>query len=111
MLQANLRAVLANADAARVDIVVVTWVFQGPEMHRLVEGLVPAQSDVESIQLLAKIATWRQRFERDPERPAIDECFEGRYAAAQATHVDHRIDTDDLNPSEVADLVASIIGL
>lgn len=34
MLQANLRAVLANADAARVDIVVVTWVFQGPEMAR-----------------------------------------------------------------------------
>lgn len=111
MVQGNLRAVLANANLASVDILVVTWVFQTPEMHALVEGLVPAEATVVSIQLHAEIATWRGRYEQDPERPPIDGFFESRYTAAQATAVDHTIDTDGLDPMEVAGLVSLIIGL
>jgi len=44
LIQANLRAVLANANVASVDIRVVTCVFQAPEMHELLEALVPAEA-------------------------------------------------------------------
>ncbi len=109
MLRENLRAVLANSAAAGVDVAVVTWVFQDSEMHSLVGSLAPDGTSLTTIQLLASAATWRQRFERDPARPDLNEFFERRYGQAQATPVDHTIQTDDIEPIDVATLVAALV--
>jgi broad-specificity NMP kinase len=41
MMQANLRSVADHAAQAGVDVLVITWVFQSAEMHRLVSTLLP----------------------------------------------------------------------
>jgi 2-phosphoglycerate kinase len=110
MVQANLAAVLANAVAAGIDVVVVTWVFQDTRMHELVRSLTPADVVVETVQLVASEDRWRARFESD-RRPPIDAFYESRYAGAQSTPADHRIDTDDCDPEQVAALLAVAIGL
>lgn len=111
MVHANIRAVAANAAQTGVDILVITWVFQTSEMHRLVAGLLPPTVTSTSIQLHAGRDVWRRRFEGDPERRGINEYYQERYASAQATPADHVIDTDGLAPVEVARRVAEIIAL
>ena len=111
MVESNLRAVLANALDAEIDLVVVTWVFQSAEMHDLVRQLAPPGVAVQTIQLIASEATWRARFEGDPNRPPIDAFFESRYAAAQVTPVDHRICTDDLDAASIATTLAATLRL
>ncbi|MFE0023298.1 AAA family ATPase [Amycolatopsis sp. NPDC059021] len=111
MVQANLRAVAAHAARAKVGILLITWVFQSAEMHRLVTALLPAGTTAVSIHLRAGYDTWHRRFEADPARPPVNEFFQARYEAAQATAADHAIDTDDLTPMEVAHHVAGVIGL
>jgi predicted kinase len=110
MVHANITAVLANALVAGIDVVVVTWVFQDAVMHDLVRSLAPAGVDVTTVQLVVSEATWRARFESD-RRPPIDAFFESRYAGAQSTPVDHRIDTDGRTPEQIATALAEVIGL
>lgn len=109
MVEANIRAVADHAAQAGVDVLMITWVFQSAEMHRLVEGLLPPTATRASIQLHAGRETWARRFEGDPERSGINEYYQGRYASAQATPADHVIETDGLTPLEVAHRIAEII--
>ncbi|MFD9890175.1 hypothetical protein ACFWY9_12605 [Amycolatopsis sp. NPDC059027] len=111
MVRANLRAVAAHAAQAEVDILLITWVFQSPDMQRLVTALLPAGTPTISIHLRASYDTWRRRFEADPARPAVNDFFRARYEAAQTTTADHVIGTDGLTPLAVAHHVAGIIGL
>jgi chloramphenicol 3-O-phosphotransferase len=111
MVQANLRAVAEHAATAEVDILVITWVFQSAEMHRLVAGLLPPGTPSISVQLHASRKTWHQRFESDPERPGLNDFYTSRYAQAQTTVVDHVVDTDGLTPIEVARRVAEVTGV
>ncbi|MFI9824796.1 AAA family ATPase [Streptomyces sp. NPDC052013] len=111
MVQANLRAVAGNASQAQVDILLITWVFQSAEIHRLVTGLLPAGTTTVSVQLRADHDTWIRRFEADPMRPGVNDFYQGRYAAAQGTPVDHVVETDGLTPMDVARQVAALIGL
>lgn len=109
MLQRNLQAVLANADAAGVDVVIVTWVYQSGELHELVAGLAPLNSEPFTVQLRASDAVWRERFALDAVRPAIDEFFEHRYLAAQSTPADHIIETDGLDVIQIASMILKVL--
>ncbi|HLH99984.1 MAG TPA: AAA family ATPase [Acidimicrobiales bacterium] len=111
MVEANLRAVAEHAARAGVDVLVITWVFQSAEMHRIVTGLLPPATESVSVQLHARRAVWEQRFAADPERRGINERYEDGYRSAQATPVDHVVDTDGLTPMEVARRVADLVGL
>ncbi|MFI7643175.1 AAA family ATPase [Nonomuraea sp. NPDC049400] len=111
MVRANLRAVAEHAATAEVDILVITWVFQSAEMHRLVAGLLPSGTPAISVQLHASRETWHQRFESDPERPGLTDFYRSRYTQAQTTVVDHVVDTDGLTPFEVARRVAEVTGV
>jgi chloramphenicol 3-O-phosphotransferase len=111
MVQANLRAVAEHAAQAGVDVLLITWVFQSTEMHRLVAGLLPPGATSVSVQLLASRETWRGRFEADPEREGITEHHKSRYASAQETPADHVVGTDGLTPFEVACRVGEILAL
>lgn len=111
MLHGNLRTVLANADAGGVDIAVVTWVFQSRQMQELVRDLAPSGIAVRTIQLRADTECWRQRFESDQRRPAIDDFYRDRYASAQRTPADDVIDTTGSSAAYVAGRVAALIGL
>lgn len=81
------------------------------ELHRLVAALLPPGTTAVSVQLHAGYGTWRRRFEADPTRPSLSEFYRTRYEEAQATPVDHVIDTDGLDLLAVADRVAAAIGL
>jgi len=111
MVQANIRAVADHAAQAGVDDLVITWVFQSAEMHRIVAALLPPTVTSMSIQLRAGRETWCRRFEGDPERRGINEHYQERYTSAQATPTDHVIDTDGLTPIEVARRVAEVLAL
>src|SRR5688500_16992577 len=58
MVQANLRTVASHASQAAVDILLITWVFQSAEFHRLVTGLLPAGAATVSVQLHADHDAW-----------------------------------------------------
>ena len=109
MVQENLRCVMANASTAGVDTLVITWVFQGPEMHALVEGLAPTDAEVLRVQLVADEESWRARFEADVERPPVNEFFVSRYQAAQLTPVDHRVDVSGDDPSGAAEVLTALL--
>jgi len=109
MVQENLRCVMANAAAGGVDTLVITWVFQGPEMHALVEGLAPTGAEILRVQLVADEAPWRARFEADVERPPLNDFFIDRYRAAQLTPVDHRVDVSGDDPSVAAGVLAALL--
>lgn len=111
MVQENLRAVARHAADAGVDVLVITWVYQSAEMHRLVAALLPPAAEAVSVQLHAGHDAWARRFAGDPERPGLDETYESQYAAAQATPADHVVDTDGLAPAEIARRIAGVIGL
>ncbi|MET9970886.1 AAA family ATPase [Streptomyces sp. NPDC006356] len=111
MVQANLRAVASHASQAEVDILLITWVFQSTEIHRLVTGLLPAGAATMSVQLHASHDTWLRRFEADPRRPGLNDFYRSRYAAAQATAADYVVETDGVAPMEVARRVAALVGL
>jgi hypothetical protein len=111
MLRANLRAVADNGARAGVDVLVITWVFQSVDMHRLVLSLLPAGTAAVSVQLHASEGTWRRRFEADPERPPVSEFYQHRYEQAQDVAADHVVDTDGLTPGEIAGRVATAAGL
>lgn len=111
MVQANLRAVADHAAQAGVDVLVITWVFQSADMHRLVASLLPPATTNVSIQLHAAWEAWRRRFEADPERGGLNEFYQRRYEAAQATPCDHVVQIDGLAPVDVARRVAALIGL
>ncbi|HEY1179227.1 MAG TPA: hypothetical protein VGF17_23990, partial [Phytomonospora sp.] len=91
MVQANLRAVIGNAATAGVELLLVTWVFQEASFHELLRELAPDGVKVATVQLLAREATWRERWAADPARPPIDEFFTDRYRAAQATPADFAV--------------------
>ena len=84
MVQSNLAAVMTNALIAGVDVLVVTWVFHGPEMHDLVRRLAPREATFESIQLLVDETTWRSRFDSGGDRAAIDSFYVNRYTVRRA---------------------------
>jgi hypothetical protein len=109
MLQKNLQAMLANAEAASVDVVIVTWVYQSGELHKLVADLAPLNSEPFTIQLRATAPVWRERFALDAVRPAIDEFYEHRYSAAQSTPADHIIETDGLNVTQIATKILRLL--
>ncbi|MFC1420694.1 AAA family ATPase [Streptacidiphilus cavernicola] len=109
LVEANLRAVADNAARAGVDVLLITWVFQSAEMHRLVAGLLPPAVTTVSVQLRASPEAWRRRFEADPERGQVTDFYRGQYASAQQTPADHVIETDGLTPAEVARRVAEIL--
>ena len=111
MVEANLAAVLANAVRGGVDTVVVTWVFQGSHMHDLVRELAPEGVSFTTVQLVARAATWRARFGGDSTRAEIDAFYETRYAAAQQTEADHRIDTDGLDPVAIAEGLVHLLDI
>jgi chloramphenicol 3-O-phosphotransferase len=111
MVQSNLAAVMANAQIAGVDVLVVTWVFQGPEMHDLVRRLAPRETSFVSIQLLVDETTWRARFGSGGNRPALDAFYVSRYVGAQSTAADHFVDTTELDPLRTAETLADILGL
>jgi hypothetical protein len=110
MLHANLRAIVANAHEAGVEVLLITWVFQSVEMHHVITALLPGDAVVLSVQLHASFDTWVRRFESDISRPAVNDFFRDRYAAAQATSTDHVVDTDDVDAGEVARIVARLVG-
>lgn len=109
MMRANLRSVAGHAAQARVDVLVITWVFQSAEMHHLVTALLPPASRITSVQLHASHETWSSRFEADPERPSLDDFYQSRYAAAQVTPADYIVETDGLTPIEIAHRVAALV--
>lgn len=109
MVQANLRAVMANADTAGVEVLVVTWVFQNEEMQSLVRGLAPPGTQLVRVQLVADESAWRARFTADGARPPIDEFFLGRYRDAQRTSADHRVDTTGLDPRGTAAVLVELL--
>lgn len=109
MLQRNLQAVLANADAAGVDVVIVTWVYQSGEFHKLVADLAPLNSETFTVQLRASATVWRERFTLDAVRPAIDAFYEHRYFAAQSTPADHIIETDGLSVTQIATMILRLL--
>ena len=109
MIMANLRAVADHAVAAGADVLVITWVFQSAEMHRLVTAVLPPASTAVSVQLRAERDTWRRRFEADPKRPSVDAFYMGRYTAAQTTPADHVVNTDGLSSIEVGRRVAVVV--
>ncbi|MFD2473879.1 hypothetical protein [Amycolatopsis silviterrae] len=111
MVQANLRAVAANAAEAGVDVLLITWVFQSAEMRQLVTALLPPGTPTISVQLRGNRDTWQQRFAADQARPEIDAFFRARYEAAQTTPADHFVDTDHRDVREVARRVAAAAGL
>jgi broad-specificity NMP kinase len=111
MVQANLRAVASHALRAGVDILLITWVFQSTEIHRLVAGLLPAGAATVSVQLQADHDTWVRRFEADPRRPGLNDFYRSRYEAAQATPADYVVHTGGIAPTEVARRVAALIGI
>lgn len=111
MLHGNLRAMIKNAAAAGVDILIVTWVFQDSSFHDLLNALAPDGVRTTTIQLRLSEAAWRTRFNSDPDRPEIDAFYINRYQAAQSTPVDHAIDTDSLNTPSVAMAVMAASGL
>lgn len=109
MLQRNLQAMLANAEAAGVDVVIVTWVYQTGEFHKLVADLAPLNSALFTVQLRASDTVWRERFTLDTVRPAIDEFYEHRYLAAQSTPADHIIETDGLDVTQIATVILKLL--
>lgn len=111
MVEANLRCVTANAEAAGVDTLVVTWVFQSAEMQALVQGLAPDGADIVRVQLIADETSWRSRFESDTDRPPINDFYVDRYWAAQQTPADHQIDVSTHSPAEVAEVLVDVLGL
>jgi chloramphenicol 3-O-phosphotransferase len=111
MAQANLRAVASHASQAGADVLLITWVFQSAEIHRLVTGLLPAGAATVSVQLHADYDTWVRRFEADARRPGLNDFYRSRYTEAQATPADHVVDTDGIAPKEVARRVAALIGI
>ncbi|TDE97199.1 hypothetical protein EXU48_03010 [Occultella glacieicola] len=94
MVQANLRAVIANADAAGIELLLVTWVFQDTSMQDLVRTLAPPALPTVSVQLHAEPETWRHRFESDSARPELDDFYRRRYIEAQRTPSDHVLHSD-----------------
>jgi hypothetical protein len=111
MVQSNLAAVMTNALTAGVDVLVLTWVFQGPEMHALVRRLAPPEASFESIQLLVDESAWRARFGSGGDRPPIDSFYVSRYVGAQSTAADHFLDTTELDPLRAAEVLADMLGL
>lgn len=111
MLHANLKAVMSNAAAAAVEVLIVTWVFQDSAMQDLLRRLAPDSSHISTVQLRLGEESWRQRFTADVARPRIDHFFEGRYRQAQATDADHVVNVDGLAPDEIAAAVSGAIGL
>lgn len=109
MLQRNLRALLANADAAGVDVVIVTWVYQSTHFHDLVAGLAPLNSETFTVQLRASDEVWRERFTVHAGRPAIDDFFEHRYLSAQSTPADYIIETDGLEVPQIASMLLRVL--
>ena len=111
MVQSNLAAVMTNALTAGVDVLVVTWVFQSPDLHALVRRLAPQDASIETIQLLVDETTWRARVGSAGDRPAIDSFYIDRYLGAQSTPADCSIDTTSLDPQSVAEVLAAALGL
>ncbi|MBZ2196026.1 AAA family ATPase [Occultella gossypii] len=109
MVQANLRAVIANADAAGMELVLVTWVFQDARMQDLVRSLAPTGLATVSVQLHAEPATWRRRFEADPGRPELGDFYRRRYDEAQRTPSDHVLHTDGKTARAVAVELAALL--
>ncbi len=111
MLHSNLRAVMSNAAAAAVQVLIVTWVFQDTAMQNLLRQLAPEGSHISTVQLCMGETSWRQRFTADVTRPSIDQFFEDRYKQAQTTAADHVVEVDGLAPNEIAIAVSNAIGL
>ena len=111
MVQSNLAAVMKNALIAGVEVLLVTWVFQNPEMHALVRRLAPPGVCFETIQLHVDESTWRARFASGGDRPAIDSFYVSRYVGAQSTGADHFVDTTEIDPLRAAEAVAEILAL
>jgi chloramphenicol 3-O-phosphotransferase len=111
MVHANIRAVADHAAQAGVDVLLITWVFHTADLHRLVAGLLPPDSEITSVQLHAGHEVWTRRYMGDPERGGgpLAHHEEG-YTKTHAVPVDHVVKTDGLTPIEVADAVALAIG-
>jgi hypothetical protein len=109
MVQANLRAVIANADAAGIELLLVTWVFQNQGMHDLVRSLSPRGLTTITVQLHAEPESWRRRFGTDPERPELDDFYRLRYYEAQRTPSDHVLNTDGKLARVVAAELAALL--
>lgn len=105
----NLRAVLANAERANVDVVVVTWVFAAVDQYDLVRALAPAGVDATTVQLAASEPTWRQRFGSDPLRRPIADVDLQRWANHSSVACDHLVSTDGLEGQEVGRLLAKLL--
>lgn len=93
----NLRAVLAHAQRADVDAVVVAWVFATAEQYELVRALAPADIDFTTVQLTANQPLWRQRFGSESRRRPIEDIDVQRWANHVGVDSDHVIATDGLN--------------
>jgi hypothetical protein len=111
LVRANLRCALVNAARADIDVVLVTWVFQGSGMQDLVRSLAPPGSVTSTVQLVASATEWARRFAGDRARGTLDEFYLARYDQAQSAPSDFRIDTDGKAPAEVATLLADVVGL
>lgn len=109
--RANLTAVTAAALAARVDVLVITWVFQSTELHDVAASWLPEGVDVVTAQLVADEATWRRRFADDPRRPRLTPFFEGHSAQAQAVPATHVLDTSASDAAAVAGQLVEVLGL
>ena len=105
----NLRAVLANAQLANVDYVILTWVFPTAEQYDLVRALAPEGAGVTTVQLTATEPTWRHRFTCDPLRNPITDIDVQRWADHRTVGSDHVIATDGLDAATVGQLLADRI--
>ncbi len=105
----NLRALLANAQRATVDVVVVTWVFADVEQYDLVVSLAPAGVDVMTVQLTASEPVWRLRFGSDPLRQPIAEVDVQRFVTHSTTGSDHVVLTDGLDGGAVGRVIAGLV--
>jgi hypothetical protein len=104
----NLRAVLANAQRAGVDTVVVTWVFATTAQHDLVRALAPADVDVTTVQLTASESVWRLRFGSDPLRKHPTDVDVQRWAD-HSVDSDHVVATDGLDGQAVGRVLAGLV--
>ncbi|PWJ54955.1 hypothetical protein SAMN06264364_105164 [Quadrisphaera granulorum] len=107
LVGANLRALLGNAAAAGVDVVLVTWTFHNNQLRRVVVDAAPEGTGVRTVQLVADQGVWEARFNADPDRPTVDDFYRGRHADAQAMRADVVVDTTAVSIEQAAARVAA----
>jgi broad-specificity NMP kinase len=110
LAEANITAVLRNYLEAGYAHVLLSWVLHRSDLvQRLVAPLERLAKEVHQFTLVATPEVLRERFERDPRRGRFSQLPLWRLEEA-ASLPTHQIDTTDLSPSQVAQLIITEVG-